>query len=439
MTKLSRRTFLFASAATAATLMLPSAAIAAPSRTIVLDGVKDASGKYTSVRVPTGIAQEIGLARAAELDLISNRALSAAQAQNLSVPKTNGLLTRMWKPALKAAPKGIAQAVLEVGLVVGLTLALTNAVAELSKDASTLTMTARACANLPTAPSNTWDYTTGVYRNSGGSAGVAIQRTYGTSGGGTVAAPAGWSNQAQRNARAIGNGQFEWEVQFSKAVACGERIAFPPTVPNGAVPGADHFGATDDANSEANRVKIADTFQQQAKADQDASAALPGGEVPGQVEDGGKVPATSDTSSVKGPTTNVPGTDYTTPRTAIGADDVHVKMPADYTVPDSTPTPTPSTTPTPTPTSGTGKTQIDWGEAPTGTMPTAPSVFSWVPTPWDTPSLPGSCSGLPYNFATLRASGTINPCPLIDTARPILRPISIAGWTAYAVQQFLDL
>ncbi len=102
-------------------------------------------------------------------------------------------------------------------------------------------------------------------------------------------------------------------------------------------------------------------------------------------------------------------------------------------------TPTTGTSPTPTPTTGTQP--IDWGTPPTGTMPSEPTHFNWMPTPWVAPNLPGSCTGLPYDFTTVlpRTAGLINPCPVINLARPVVRPVAALGWTAYAISLFLDL
>jgi len=101
---------------------------------------------------------------------------------------------------------------------------------------------------------------------------------------------------------------------------------------------------------------------------------------------------------------------------------------------------TPTPTPTPTPSTG-GGTGTDWGTPPVGAMPGTPTPFSWMPTPWVAPDLPGSCAGVPYDFsAVLRNTrGVINPCPAINMARPVVRPVAILGWTGFAISQFLDL
>lgn len=441
MKPLSRRTFLFACSCSLVALAVPTPAIAAPSRTVIIDTFKDSSGVWRT-RIPTDIAAEIGEIRTAELTEVSRRALVTAQSQNLSLPKANGLLTRMAAPVLRArAAGGIAGALLQAGLMVGLTVALASATAELSKDSSTLTMSAKDCANLPAGPAsgNMWDRTTGIYRNSSGNAGVAVQRTTGVSGGGSITAPAGWSWAGQRNATSIGNGQFRSEVQFTKNVACGERVAFPPTVPEGTIPGPEHGGNETDTNSAQNRVKIIDGIHREAAKDQEAKKPIPGGEDATVQDPGITIPAPGATDvspPVVGP--NVPGSSYIAPRPGIGNEDTRFTFApgtqlGEDTTPTPDPTPTPGGTPTPSPTP-------DWGEPPEGTLPTAPTPFAWVPTPWTAPDLPGSCSGVPYNFRPyLPASGNINPCPVIAQARPVVRPVAVLGWTAYAIAQFLDL
>lgn len=441
MSKLSRRSFLFACSASVVALTVPTVAMAAPSRTIVLEAVKDASGKYSSVRIPSGIASELGAIRAQELEAASNRALRVAQSQNLARPNANGLLTRIWRPSLRAAPRGIAQSLLQAGLVLGFAWALSNATGELGKDTSSMTMNAKECANLPVNPaSDMWARSSGVYRtNASSSTAVAVQRTTGTSRGGTVAGPSGWSWAGQR-AISTEAGVTTWEVQFTKNVACGERVAFPPGPIEGAVPGSEHGGNEADANSEANKVKIIDGLHKQAENDIKAGVPLPGGEIAGEVADVGadvvekvRVPA-----PVTDPTKPITPIDLTTPRPQIGQDDTHVKFPPEVDLgtetPNPNPTPTPGT-PTPTPTGS----PIDWGTPPEGDMPGVPTPFAWMPTPWVAPDLPGSCQGVPYSFPVLKASGTINPCPVIAQARPVIRPVAVLGWTAYAIAQFLDL
>lgn len=120
---------------------------------------------------------------------------------------------------------------------------------------------------------------------------------------------------------------------------------------------------------------------------------------------------------------------------------------------DTTPLPG---TPNPSPGTGTGTgtgsggcapgspdcpAKVDWGAPPTGAPPTEPTPFAWVPTPWNAPDLPGSCSGVPYDFSSVLrgAAGSINPCPALDQARPVVRPVAVLGWTTYAISQFLDL
>jgi hypothetical protein len=349
MTQLSRRSFLLACTASAVALALPSAAVAAPAKTIVLEGVRDAAGKY-NVRVPADIASSLGKLRTAELTIASNRALRIAQNQNLARPKANGLLTRLWSPSLRAAPKGIVPTLVQAGLILGFAWALSNATGDLNKDAtSTMTAGGAACEVYPALPSTVWARSTGIYRNSTGSQALAVQSTRATGGTGTLPAPAGWNNGGQRNAVALGGGSYEWEVQFTKNVACGERVAFPPTVPSGAVPGAEHAGTQVDTHSETNVGKIADAQHQKAVDDIKAGVPLPGGVIPGEVED-----------TDGGPITSVPVAqldlgglafdwgqqvgDYVTPRAQIGNEDTHVKFPPEVPLPGAE---TPSPTPTP--------------------------------------------------------------------------------------------
>lgn len=440
MKPLSRRAFLFACSCSVVALAVPSPALAAPSRTVVIDTFKDANGVWRTA-IPNDIASELGEIRAAELKEVSRRALVTAQAQNLSLPKANGLLTRMAAPVLRArAAGGIAGALLQAGLMVGLTVALASATAELSKDASTMVLN-RACATMPQVPSGAsiWDLSTGAYRNAQGTAATAYQRTTAVTTGGSAPAPAGWSWAAQRNATSIGNGQFRSEVMFSKQVACGERVAFPPTVPEGAIPGAEHGGNETDTNSAQNRVKVIDGIHREAAKDQEAKKPIPGGEDATVQDPGITIPAPGATDvspPVVGP--DVPGSSYIAPRPGIGNEDTRFTFApgtqlGEDTTPTPDPTPTPGGTPTPSPTP-------DWGEPPEGTLPTAPTPFAWVPTPWTAPDLPGSCAGVPYNFRPyLPASGSINPCPVIAQARPVVRPVAVLGWTAYAIAQFLDL
>lgn len=443
MTKLSRRSFLFAASATTLAMMLPVPAAAAPTKTITLDLVAGSDGVHR-LRIPTDFASEIGAARTAEVTAASNRALKIAQAQNLSRPKANGLLTRLVAPALKGRPSGIAQALLQTGLVLGITVALSTAVADLAKDSSQLTMESQACAVMPPAPSSGWDRATGIYRNAAGTGGTAIQRTVVQStSAGTVAAPAGWSWSAQR---LIGssNGVYTWEVIFSRAVACGVSVPFPPvTSVQGAIPNAAGENSQVDQNSDANRIKIADGLHNEAKLDAENGVSVPGGEVAGVVEEPGiPIPAAATLGT---PDFGFPapaplvGNDYISPRAPIGADDTHVVFPPDVQLGGET---EPGTEPTPEPTPGTGEgTTIDWGAPPVGSMPGVPTPFSWVPTPWAAPSLPGQCTGVPYNFSVVfrGASGMIDPCPVLVQARPVVRPVAIAGWTVYGISQFLDL
>lgn len=110
--------------------------------------------------------------------------------------------------------------------------------------------------------------------------------------------------------------------------------------------------------------------------------------------------------------------------------------------PTSSPTPTPTGTPTPTPTGAATPLAVDWGPAPTTPDPAAPEAMSWTPTPFTAPSAPGACGGLPYNFSSVLGPGTqgvINPCPVLDAARPVVRPVAIAGWTFFAFTKLLDL
>lgn len=440
--KLSRRAFLVAASSTALAAVLPAPVAAAPSTVIILEAVKDIRGVYSTVRLPANLAAQMGEARAGIIEAASNRALAQAQAQNLARPAANGLLTRIWRPALKASPRGIAHTLLQAGLVLGFAWALSNAQGELGKDTSSMTMNAKECAALPVNTSDMWQRSSGVYRTSASSStAIAVQRTVGTSRGGTVASPNGWQWAGQR-AVSTEAGTTTWDVQFTKNVACGERVAFPPGPVEGAVPGAEHGGNEADANSEANKTKIIDGLHRQAENDFKAGIPLPGGETTTTKDVDQK---TLEDTKTKAPITDatkpIKPVDLTTPWTQIGDDQTQVEFPPEVELgtqqPGTNPTPTPTPTPGATPTPG----GIDWGTPPEGDIPGAPTPFAWVPTPWVAPDLPGQCAGVPYNFSVVfrGASGSINPCPALSQARPIIRPVAVLGWTVYAIAQFLDL
>lgn len=268
---------------------------------------------------------------------------------------------------------------------------------------------------------------------------------------GLSTSPSGWSKAHTYTAVTRPSGVNEYWVYYTQPVGGSASAGYTPSTYPAAQPATVPAALPADTRVKVPGAQamadIANAAWQQAVSSSDASA-LPWSAANAATATAALPAIKPGAATVAEPS---PGTlgDLAVPRPAVTPDaEVAFTYPPEVVFPDDgaatnpgtdptpTPTPTPGTTPTPTPSTG-----IDWGTPPEGSIPGAPTAFSWIPTPWAAPSLPGSCTGLPYNFTAVfrGASGSINPCPVIDQARPVLRPVAVAGWTVYAVTQFLDL
>jgi hypothetical protein len=442
---------LFAMGCTALAVTLPAPAMAAgPSETITLEAYESVagSGKFNRVKIPTNLATKMDVVRVQALEVSSNRMLAVAQAQNLALPKANGLLTRIWRPSLRSMSRGVAPALLEVGLIVGLSIATSLATVELSKTSSTLTMSGQQCAALPTAPSSVTEQSTGIYRNSNGTAGSAVQRTtIQSTSSGTVPAPSGWAWSYQRQIgqtfNEAGQRLYTWEVWFSKNVTCGERVAFPPTTdPLGSIPNSSGEKTQADQNSEANRVKVIDGLHNWGQSEQ-STKPFPGGEIVGQVEEPGiPIPPASQFAPPSFQTTPAPLTpaDLTTPLPSpvIDPENTHVKFPDTVGLPTTS---NPGTGTGTQPSTGTGSgssTPIDWGTPPADEPLPSVTPMSWFPTAFTAPDMPGQCSAIDMG-TVLNTPVSLDPCPSLATVAPAVRPLCIVGATIQAGRVLLDI
>lgn len=268
---------------------------------------------------------------------------------------------------------------------------------------------------------------------------------------GVSTAPAGWNKAHTYTATTRSSGVNEYWVYYTQnltgSASAGYTPSTYPSAPATTVPSSIPADTRVKVPGGQAMADIANAAWQQAVSSSDTSA-LPWSSSNGATAAVVLPNIKTGAATVAEPSPGTVG-DLAVPRPAVTPDaEVAFTFPPEVVFPDDgattnptpTPTPTPGTSPTPSPTP-TPSTGIDWGTPPEGAIPGTPAAFSWIPTPWAAPSLPGSCTGMPYNFTAVfrGASGSINPCPVIDQARPVLRPVAVAGWTVYAVTQFLDL
>lgn len=418
--KASRRAFLIGLTATTALAVLPGSPASAQETPTIINMVKNSNGTYS---MDATSRAAVGSQRAAIFEAASNKALAAAQARNLTMAQGRGLLSRIAGTVFKARGRGgLVGGLVQAGLLVGLTWALTSGTT-ITNDGTSIGRTDKAqTCGTANVPGSILDVGTAVYRNGGASSqGLSAYQTVFVPQGSTLPTPSGWSLSYQNNANGL------TRYVFTKRFACdGSPIEFakmPLSQLQDMLP----------KNEEGTQIDTTTSSQV----------------VDGVVDDAVKAPLPSNTSS---PVANVPAdftvprggypapgitvSDVTTPTTAPFPGPVEVQLPTG-TLPEDAGTPTPTPTPAP---SGTPPTTIDWGSPPADEPLNPPTPMSWFPSWFTAPDLPGSCSGVPYDFRpSLNVSGMINPCPAIDGIRPIIRPVSILGWTSYALRTMLDL
>lgn len=209
-----------------AAIPIPLAAQTGP---VFLDMVKNPNGTFS---LPSGSASLVSGPRAALMQQASDRALRVAQAQNLSLPKANGLLTRMMRPlAASKGVGGLARELLAAGLIAGLVWSLADGTQIRDTTGSgVLQRGGNVCGSAaiyPLVPNQITSVQTGIYRTSSNGV-VAYSRQVVTGWtGGTVPAPAGWTWSFQRN---VAGGIEVWFSQQIASANC-EQFKFPVVAP----------------------------------------------------------------------------------------------------------------------------------------------------------------------------------------------------------------
>lgn len=115
-------------------------------------------------------------------------------------------------------------------------------------------------------------------------------------------------------------------------------------------------------------------------------------------------------------------------------------------VPGTTePTPTETSTPSQPYTCPPGNSDcpavIDWGAPPSAETDGgvgSVSPMDWFPSPFQAPQINATCSGWEATIAHM-GRVSINPCPQLDSALPVIRPVVIVAGTVMAGRTLLDM
>lgn len=477
MNKISRRAFLGASGATIATALLPPGRLAAqalPAPVYTLTGGLSSSGVVsagTSLQY-SGASVALRSGERAVISRVAQQVAASGVTRAVATRTMSAVATRLLVGAASASPWGLAA--LGLGAVAYGAYRYFTADDEAGGTSTTTQYSVlydqNGAATINAAVSN--GNCGGLPSNSGGQYpdNVIIGAYNGVTGGGCqpgfrqrvvfegsaaaqYATPSGWTRAYVQDlgylAGQPAGGIKRWVIFLTKAfpvVVTGGQTTYQPmpvpVIPDPAfVPDALPAQVKAKPVSKAVLADVANGLWKMAVPITDPLALPWSPPVTVPALDPVPVPLPySPPATPLAPPVAPPVGDITTPLTPLFPPGTEVKFeyPPEIKFSDDT-NPDPDPDPDPDPGTGGGKTEIDWGTPPSGEMPGAPTPFAWVPTPWTAPDLPGQCTGLPYNFPVLHASGSINPCPALEQARPVVRPVAILGWTVYAIAQFLDL
>lgn len=410
--------------------LVPASALAQSSAsTTTITMGKDAAGRYS---VPTDIAANMNAERLALIEAKANAIARVAQAEAIGVAEGGGMLTRFAAPLLGATSRGgLVGGLVGAGLLLGLTWALSNATIDLSTNGLKTTIPAQACAALPAAPSSILDVGTGIYKSSNSTLeNVYMTQFVSNPSGGSVAAPSGWSNIYQGSPS---NGLTRVVFSPVPTPACGSAVTLP-TVPgsnaNDAVPKANQ-------NEVVKPAVVADIANAHAKNTDTQAVSGP------DIVDPGASVASPSVIADDVPTNRAPTIgNYTSPWSAVStAGTPEFVFPAgDSNFPDVSTNPGNTDPGSSSGGSSSGPVEVDWGTPPASQSIVSVDPMSWMPTPFTAPDLPGQCTAFPVDFKpAVNWSGSLDPCPVLVQARPIVRPVAIAGWTVRALVEMLDL